>query len=196
MAGATPEEMVDLDEPRLLLNQLVKKYNPKSDKEVLSSFHSAITNLHTIRQQKINTTNEQLSNLNRKIEIAKWEATRQPNSVNDHLQKMNELDKDKFEQARLISQNDDDLQDIEADIRSLERKVRDLEDSLELKKKPTEDEILANFYSGLGVEFLDLEGQVKCRVSCNKSNDIVTFPLEELYSDSFYANYLWQLMSQ
>ena len=152
MSSSVQQNMVSLEEPRSLVQQLVTKFYPENDVAVISNIDRAHDKVVQARQRELAESHEQLqgifgiSNLSKlavwikRVEQAKLEAQRPvEKSEMKHAERMSVAEKERFQLAKTINDQELAVQQLETSIANLKSQLAKLKEQNARLEEPELD---------------------------------------------------------
>lgn len=157
--------MDPLSEPRLLLSQVMHKFEPQPDTKSVIHVSSTIEKLLAARQACLDNLADAVRKCKRDAELLHWESVRPSHCSREvHEQKVDDLERAKFLFAKNIQDNEADLLRLDADISRMQQYLEQLESAEKEYGNEADVEVACKIYSLFGVNLVEMEGNENDKV--------------------------------
>lgn len=183
-----------MEETKLQLQDLAAKFRNPVEKQILLALNSQ----RKLERAKIETVTKDLQenvqlfkkkNMQLEGEVRRYAYT--------HSKKSDaflEINNEKLRLAKKIVELEDENEKIKAAIGEAERCVQDCEEKIRSLSRPSFNEIYLEIVKGFGVEFIERDGQLCCRIKNKKLNDVFVVDIRDDTPAFKTCNAIWEKM--
>lgn len=182
--------------------QTLNNFEIAPDIQALSRIANILNDIQSKRRTKIDEASDTLRALERNLELSKssLEQLENAQASSDLSSKMLTLDREKFALARNVNEMESSIQNLEAQLQRLKDEAAMLQeqDLTDVHLSAGSDDVTylkLKCYRALGIDLVkDKAGNFQ-KLVIQGDNDVNIVKIDKKYSGFFYANYVWDLIS-